>query len=223
MSASRLTERLLELPLFQGMSRNDLKEVTETAKFHQFSYTKGKIVVSEGEVCDKLYFLLKGTLSLTGYSDDRAYSITERISAPDILQPERIFGLIQRYTKTFKTLEDCIFICLSKQETMKLSDDYEIFRLNLLNIICTQSQRLTRFPLRVKPVGIRNKIVRFMENRCLSPAGEKTLHIKMERLASEIGESRLNLSRELNAMNEEGIIELRRGEIHIYALEKLTV
>lgn len=57
--------------------------------------------------------------------------------------------------------------------------------------------------------------------RCLRPAGEKTVRIKMERLSDEINESRLNVSRELNAMKDEGIITLRRGEIQVYALEKL--
>lgn len=36
----------------------------------------------------------------------------------------------------------------------------------------------------------------------------------------EINESRLNTSRELNSMAAEGVISLKRGEIHIYALEK---
>ena len=108
-------------------------------------------------------------------------------------------------------------------ETLALAENYEIFRLNLLNIICTKSQRLTRYPWRTQPKDIRHKIVRFVETRCLRPAGEKTVRIKMERLADEISESRLNVSRELNAMHAEGVISLKRGEIHINALERLIM
>ena len=43
----------------------------------------------------------------------------------------------------------------------------------------------------------------------------------METLAQDIHESRLNLSRELNSMNEEGLIRLSRGKIEIPALENL--
>ena len=142
------------------------------------------------------------------------------IQAPEILQPERIFGLTQRYTRTFKSVTDCTFICLEKKETLELACNYEIFRLNLLNIVCTKSQRLARFPWKTQPKDIRQKIKRFVEARCLRPAGEKILRIKMERLGMEINESRLNTSRELNSMAAEGIISLKRGEIHIYALEK---
>lgn len=218
-----LHDRLLELPLFQGMSRNDLQQVIDSIKFRSISYSKGKTIVSEDEPCERLFFLVNGTISTTCHADDNGYAITETLYAPDILQPERIFGLTQRYTRTFRSVTDSTFICITKQDALALSDSYEIFRLNLLNIICTQSQRLARAPWRTIPKDIRHKIARFIHTRCLRPAGTKTVTIKMERLAHEISESRLNVSRELNAMKNEGIITLRRSEIHIEALERLIM
>lgn len=217
----KLYERLLELPLFQGMSRNDLEEAVKSIKYRTLTYAKNKVVAAEGDRCDKLLFLMSGTISATGYADDKSYAITEEISAPDILQPERIFGLTQRYSRTFRTVGECSFISIGKPEAMLLSDKYEIFRINLLNIICTKSQRITRYPWKAKPQSIRSKIIRFIEARCLRPAGKKTLSIKMDRLGDEINESRLNVSRELNAMKEECLISLKRGEIHIEAFEKM--
>lgn len=221
MTNPKLHERLLELPLFQGMSRGDLEEVIASIRFADLSFAKGKTVINDGDTCDRLYFLIKGTISVTGYADDNGYSVTETFTAPEILQPDRIFGLTQRYTRTVETATDCSFICIDKMETLLLADRYEIFRLNLLNIICTKSQRLTHIPWRTHPKQIRQKIVRFIETRCLRPAGEKTVRIKMERLAKEIGESRLNVSRVLNEMHSEKIISLKRGEIHISALERI--
>ena len=43
----------------------------------------------------------------------------------------------------------------------------------------------------------------------------------MERLAEEVNESRLNVSRTLNSMDAEGIISLKRGIIQVHALEKI--
>lgn len=221
MISSKFYERLLELPLFLGMNRGDLEEAVSTVGNKTQTYAKGKTVVRDGDVCDRIYLLVSGSLSATGTSDDNGYSITETMTAPDILQPERIFGLTQRYTKTFRTIEKCSFICIGKSEVMQLSDRYEIFRINLLNIICTKSQRQIRYTWKNNPQTVRGKIVRFVEKRCMRPAGEKTVRIKMQRLSDEINESRLNVSRELNAMQEEGLITLRRGEINIKALEKL--
>jgi predicted transcriptional regulator len=57
----------------------------------------------------------------------------------------------------------------------------------------------------------------------MRPAGEKTLYIKMETLASLIAESRLNVSRELKKMHHDGLIQLTRGMIHVPALEQLLM
>ena len=218
-----LNERLLELPLFQGMSRSDVEAAVSMVKFSCMQIAQGKVVVEDGGLCDSLFFLMEGKVNVTGFADDKGYSITETIAAPDIVQPERIFGLMQRYSRTVITKTDCTLVRVGKQDFSVLSDVYEIFRLNLLNIISTQSQRLARIPWRAKPNGIRHKIARFVEERSLKPAGAKTFRIKMERLGREISESRLNTSRELNAMEAEGLITLRRGEINIKALERLIM
>ncbi|MCD8297684.1 MAG: Crp/Fnr family transcriptional regulator [Prevotella sp.] len=221
MEKANLHERLLELPLFQGMGKNDLEQIISKSKFRYLTLQKGKTIVNEGDMCDKFFFLMEGEISSTKCADDNGYCVVEKLSAPDILQPERIFGLVQRYTRTFKTVTECNFICLGKREMLSLSDNYQIFRLNLLNIISTRSQRLTTRPWHTQPKSIRQKIMRFIEERSLRPAGEKTICIKMERLGHEIGESRLNVSHELNAMHDEGVIQLRRSEIHVPALERL--
>jgi len=221
MATLQLLENLLELPLFQGMSRNDLNEVISHTKFSFLKYRKNKIVAKEGDLCGSLLFLLCGCLNTVSKADDNGYTITEQMSAPDILQPERFFGLTQRFTRTFTTVTECNFISLDKTETMHLSEQYGIFRLNLLNMVCTKTQKTARLPWRTQPQDIRLKIARFVEARSIRPAGQKIIRIKMDRLAREINESRLNVSRELNDMDKEGLIRLCRGEFHIPALEKL--
>lgn len=217
----QIFEKLLMLPLFQGMSSTDLTSVAGKTKFAFHRVAKGKKVVSEGDQCQNLFFLLEGSLQVTSWADDNSYSMVEEMTAPDVIQPERIFGLTQRYTKTFTALTECRLIGISKAEVLRLSEEHMIFQLNLLNIISTQSQRITHQPWRVRPQGIRNKIIRFVETHSMRPAGEKTLYIKMETLATLIAESRLNVSKELNAMHQEGLINITRGIIHIPALEEL--
>lgn len=222
MTELKLYERLLELPLFQGMSRNDLGEAVSLIKFRQIDFSKNKTVITEGDVCDRLFFLLKGSVLITGYSDDKGYSVTEQLTAPDIIQPEHLFGLTQRHSITMETVTECSFICINKPDVVVLSTKYEIFRLNFLNMICTRLQRLTRVTWQIKPQSIRRKILKFISSKCIKPAGEKIVAIKMERLAAEIGESRLNVSKELNDMDTEGLISSRRGKIYVKALEKLN-
>ena len=58
--------------------------------------------------------------------------------------------------------------------------------------------------------------------RSMKPEGKKILKIKMEDLASLIDETRINVSKVLNDLQEQGLVQLSRKEIYIPALEKLT-
>ena len=71
--------------------------------------------------------------------------------------------------------------------------------------------------------GVRQKIIQFFLLQAHKVEGEKIIKIKMEDLAKIIDETRINVSRELNEMNEKGLIELGRKSIYIPALEQLAL
>uniref|UniRef100_UPI0040387B96 helix-turn-helix domain-containing protein n=1 Tax=Segatella hominis TaxID=2518605 RepID=UPI0040387B96 len=71
------------------------------------------------------------------------------------------------------------------------------------------------------PKNIEELIIRFFEARCVRPGGEKIFHIKMTRMAKELNDSRLDISKALNNLESEGLLHLQRERIFIPALEKL--
>lgn len=221
MAKDRLYDNLLALPLFLGMSRNDLQKAAGRAKFDFQKFQKGDVIVQEGERCLHLFFLITGDINVATESDDHAYRVDEDITAPEIFQIECVFGLSQRFTHTYTAKSNCSILRIAKSEIRKLSSDFDIFRINLLNLISTQSQKLNRRVQRVPPKSLEERIVRFFESHCVRPAGEKLFHIKMKRIAEELNDSRLDISRALNRLQNQGHIQLYRGRIYIPALEKL--
>ena len=214
-------DKLLQLPLFQGMSERDWSYVVGHTRFEFERIGTGITPIREGDRCTSICILIKGQLLGESIADDHSYKVIETYHAPFILQPENLFGLTQRYSQSFTTATSCEFLKLSKEEALKISDNFEVFRINLLNIITTYAQRHSRRPWHVPPVTLRSKIIRFVSDRCRIPVGHKLVCIKMEQLASLIGVSRLNLSRELHAMEHEGLIRLRRGEFEIFSLQDM--
>ena len=223
MAGLQIYDRLLQFPLFQGMSRDDLEIVAGHTRFGFQKVTAGRQIIHAGDPCTHLYFLINGTLKIETFSDDRRYSVTEQMSSPYILQQESIFGYYQRYTHNFYALTDANFLTLDKEEVVRLSEDFLVFRLNLMNHLATQTQKLIQAQWRRNPLSLRERIVRFLFQHTLYPAGPKTFHILMERLAEEVSDSRLNVSRTLNRMQAAGIIELHRGRIEIPQLERLLM
>ena len=205
------------------MSRDDLEIVAGHTRFGFQKVTAGRQIIHAGDPCTHLYFLINGTLKIETFSDDSRYSVIEQMSSPYILQQESIFGYYQRYTHNFYALTDANFLTLDKEEVVRLSEDFLVFRLNLMNHLATQSQKLIQMQWRRSPLLLRERIVRFFFQHTLYPAGPKTFHILMERLAEEVNDSRLNVSRALNRMQEAGVLELHRGRIEIPQLERLLM
>lgn len=217
----QLYDKLLQFPLFQGMGHNDLMQIVAHTKFNFIRFKQDKKVVKDGETCSNLYFLINGKLKAETVSDDHGYSVIEEFQAPYIIQPECIFGRQQRFRSTFTAVGDTNFITIDKKEVVNLCDNFIVFRINLLNIFSTQTQKLLSRPWHHHPANLREHIIRFFVYHCQHPAGRKVIMIYMERLAVEVNDSRLNVSNTLNAMQDEGLIELRRGRITIPLLERL--
>lgn len=223
MATLQIFDKLLQFSLFQGMSRDDLELVAGHTRFGFVKVPQGKTVVKEGMACTHLFFLINGTVRVESCSDDHSYAVVEQMQAPYILQPEAIFGYQQRYTQTIVAQMDTNFITIEKEEVVRLSEDFLVFRLNLLNIFATQTQKLSRQPWRRYPQTLRERLVRFFVQHCVYPAGPKTFHILMNQLAGELNDSRLNVSKVLNQMQAENLISLHRGRIEIPLLERLLM
>lgn len=217
----RMYDTIQRLPLFLGIGVEDISDILGHTRFDFRSCQAGHQIIAEGEECSGLIFIIGGQLRSSVCSDDHSYQVEEVIPSPSLLQPERLFGLTQRYTHTYTADEKCDLMVISKDEILRLSDTYPIFRTNLLNIITTQAQRLWHRPWRRQPSEIRQKLLRFFSDRCDKPAGTKIFIIKMQTLSTIIGESRLHVSQELHALESEGLIQLTRHRITIPAMEQL--
>ena len=217
----QLYDHLLGFQLFQGLSRTELMQLAGSTKFGFLKETGGKPIVKADTMCRQLYFLISGSLELTTRSADGGYSLVEQLTAPWMIQPEALFGSQPRYTGSYATVGTCHFIILSKDEVLRLLDDFLIIRLNLFNILSTRAQRGVRQQWRNAPRALSERFVRFLLDRCTYPAGAKELRMLMTRLADELGDSRLDVSRMLNQLKAEGLLTLHRGRIVVPSLEKL--
>lgn len=203
------------------MSNDDLSHVVSYVKFDFFKVAAGDNIVVSGNQCTQLLLISTGDIAVEHLSDDHGYSVVEYFHAPSLVQPERLFGRTTYYTHTVGALTDVNVIALPKKELLSLCADFLVVRLNLLNILSTNVQRLDNIPWHRHPDRLEDEFVNFVAHRCLRPAGKKEVTIKMERLAKELGATRLRISQMLRQLKAEGRIDYSRGRIMIPSLEKL--
>lgn len=214
-------DSLLRLPLFMGISSDYLQQIVAHTKFGFSKRENGDNIVTENERCDSIVILTNGTMEISKYSDDHGYCVLETVSAPCLIQPEHLFGLTQRYSATFTAVTQCNLMTLGKTEVMFLFEQFDVFRINYLNVISTSAQRSTARLWRHVGSDDRSRVTEFFLSHCQRPVGRKVFKILMNRLAMEINTSRLDVSRVLNQMQHEGIIELSRGRIVIPEVKRL--
>lgn len=214
-------QSLLQLPLFLGMGRSELADIKQDVQIGDTHARRGTILASENEACTALVLVARGTVMSSTRSDDHSYQIDETLQAPLLIQPEHIFGIKQRYTSTFCAQTYCEVIRIEKPTVLKLMELSMTFRLNLMNIIATQSQRSSRRLWHQMSEDIEKRIIRFIKDRCIYPAGQKQLRTKMTVLARELGCSRLEVSEALHRLEEKQLLIVRRTIIEIPMLQLL--
>lgn len=218
---SGFVDVLLELPLFQGLGKSVLAPLMEAVPLTPVAYGPGKFILRQDTPCTGLVFLLTGSATRHTVSDNRRYAFQERIAAPCVLQPEVLYGFHSHYTHSFIARSDTQILTVSKKAVNQVFMNQEVFRLNFINLLSTLAYRRQRPVWNDAPAHVEQRIIRFIHRHAQYPAGEKVLNIRMADLAELLNETRIHISKALNAMQHEGLLSLRRKEIRVPALETL--
>lgn len=212
---------LLQLPLFQGLNQEDFTNILGKVKLRFLKHKEDNVIAKEGVSCNELIFLLQGELTSTTVSEDKSYTLIEKFQAPYLIEPYSLFGMNTQYRSTYTAREDSSTVSIEKSFILKELFRYEIFRINFSNNICSRVQTFNKRIWSDAPNSVSDKIIQFILIHSERPDGEKTLRIKMEDLARYIDDTRLNVSKTLNDLQEKGLVQLNRKEIFIPDCAKL--
>ena len=91
----------------------------------------------------------------------------------------------------------------------------------MLNTTCNQYHQTLKLLRDFPEDTVQDKITKFILSFSSTTRGEKELRIKMTDLADIVHETRLNVSKALNQMQEDNLISLQRNFINIQDIEKL--
>lgn len=213
-------DNLLQLPLFQGLCKEDFTTIIERVKLHFLTFKSGETIFKQDRACTQLVFLLSGEIVATTNDSSGRYTLSETIGAPFIVEPFSLFGMKTSYNATYVAKTEVKLMCIDKAYIFTELNNYDIFRINFLNLLSNRCQTIQRKLWDTHIGTIREKFANFMANRCQKPDGEKTLLISMEELGNLIDETRINVSNLLNELQKKEVLQLKRKEIYIPALER---
>ncbi len=214
-------ENLLSLPYFQGMGKDDITAILDKVKLEFINYADKETICNRGAECSKFIILTKGTVEAEACDKKNSYTITEEIKAPKAIEPDSLFGYDTKYKRTYNAKGNCTILEIDKNYFFSEFSKQSIFILNLMNLISRKAQKNREAIWEFTPASIEGRIIAFTAQRCETACGSKRLNIKMERLAEILCETRLNISRALNNLQDKGLVVLNRKEIYIPEFKEL--
>ena len=212
MTTSDLYLQVTALPLLQGISAEDILQMQERGAMRIVSMEPEEgDIIQHGQHCRTLTMLMEGTLSCTTNGED--WTLVEEIHAPAIIEEEAMWSLSQTYNHTYCPTSEGHLLVIDRRHMMQTMLHNDVFRINLLTRMSTRLERNYHNSQLPSPDSIQQKIERFVQNISCTSTWPKRLHIKMTTLAGIVGETRLQVSKTLRQMENEGHISLAREKI----------
>ena len=210
-------------PLFRGITPEKLSANLEEVSFHARSYKKGEILARQGDVCNRLIILIKGSVrgEMIDYSG-RLIKV-EDIAAPRALAPLFLFGEDNRYPVEVTANELTEVIELPKPSVLNLFRKNEQFLENYMNLSANYARTLSDKLFFMSFKTIRQKLASYLLRLYKQ---QQQSYIILDRSQQELsdyfGVSRPSLARELAHMQEDGLLTADRKQITILQKEELV-
>ena len=214
---------LINNPLFRGITPEKLSANLEEISFHTRSDKKGEILARQGDVCNRLVILTKGSVrgEMIDYSG-RLIKV-EDIAAPRAIAPLFLFGEENRYPVEVTANEPTEVIEIPKTSVLELFRKNEQFLENYMNLSANYARTLSDKLFFMSFKTIRQKIASYLLRLYKQ---QQQLHITLDRSQQELsdyfGVSRPSLARELAHMQEDGLLTADRKQITILQKEELV-
>lgn len=213
---------LTRLPLLQGISSTDLLSWEDTLRLDLDEFPASKQpLIRQGENCTLLLYLVEGELQREHCSSDGLYATRSLLSAPAVIEVDRLFGLYPTYEYTYCAKTEVKMLSIRKSLLGSHLMKSEVFRLNLLNSLSAiaQKREMAQQPRLLS--NAEERLKHFLRTLFPDQEGEAEVSIKMRDLAQYVGERRITVSSILNRWSEEGRIRLGRGHFTIIDIQNI--
>lgn len=214
------------LPLLSG-DHESLKDFFEQGQKQVVK--KGYIIINQGDIVERIYFLTKGKLKITILTDTGEEKLFW------YAYPHTIFGDAPFFCKL-----PCNGTITAEEESEVSSHDYESFYRILYNnpkvieyFLTTMSKKVQILTGQVKDISYNSPSIRINKllysltkqyGKACSKGIELNLNITHKEIAFLTGLHRVTVTNIINKLKKEGIVDIpKRGKLIVTDLEKLYI
>lgn len=220
----KATNTLETIPFFAGLSAEALDKIATVARWGQVK--NGQTIISHDDYHTDVCFAVKGRLQVQLFAPNGRLIILR-----DIVEGEHVGELAamrdSARASTLVAKSDCLIASLTRTQFIDILREHPILmeRLTrkLANWVCALNAQL----FETVALNVRGRVLTYLWRQALQ--GRRTevgLLIQPapthEIIANQVGTHREAVTRTLNELSKDGILEKSRGVIHILEEEKLA-
>lgn len=205
----------------------DPKSIDRLLSFcHKRKITKNTIICREGAQCDELYYIIKGSVTVTIADDENRDVILAYLKAGDFIGELGLFYSTTTGSAQVRAKTNCEIAAIGHATLFRLFDsDLKDQRADILQAVGTQlSKRLLQTNRRVTRLAymdVAGRIARTILDICNEPGAlshpEGTqIHISRKDIGRIAGCTRETVGRVLKQMADDGMIQVNGMDIVVY-------
>lgn len=226
MSEDFLIDVIRNSRLFENVSSKNTVELLK--KTSKRVYKKGEFVITEGKVCNKIGFILSGQIAVQKISKSGEYLTINILSAGELLGENLLYGTNEIYEFNLESVENTEVLRIPKDIFKQFAEENPCVKNNYLRILSDNITNQTRRIGLLSRKSNREKIACFLLELNREQNGQATgnnmcveLPYSKEVAAKYLAMPRPSFSREMSAMEKEGLILFEGKVIRIIDIAKL--
>lgn len=193
-------DTLIDLPLFKGVTRETMAEITGKYRLGFRKFAQGETLVHAGDECRVLTFVLSGLARVT--TELPMLHLSYTLPSGSVVMAENLFGRLTRYPSTVMALEPVGTMEITKRDYFEILHHDPIFMYNYLNLLSWHAQKAyLNFP----DMSLLSKLRFYVENFTEPGATDIVLEARQS-LCDKLGVSALVYEAELTALRNRRIV-----------------
>ena len=218
------TDALRDVPCFASLKPASPKRLAKEAP--EKEYRQGEILFQQGDVCEEIFVLTKGSVKVYRFSADGGHQTLRIMGAGDCFCVAPSFHQV-RYSSTAQCMTDVKLLKLGQAQCLSLLRDNPGFASGVIHCFCDRMADMAALFETSSARQVRRRLARFLlelaDCRGVSTGDGVLLDAGLthDELAACLGTAREVISRALEQLQREGLIRLGRRRLVLLDLPHL--
>lgn len=206
---------LMDLPLFQGISREQAFRLMEKVHLEFVNFNPGEAILDETRAVDALSFILSGKVQCSWRNDQGSMAIRYTLGPGTVVGVHHLFGMNREASVIPYAMERVSVMRVSKEQYLELIEQNRIYLLNMLNYLSYSAQRpLTRIN-KMRSCSVHELLALYLVQVVARGSSDIIIEVGEQGLCELTNLSRTRIQSQLRKLKKQGAVQYSDNHIYI--------